>query len=76
MINIRDCKRGDIIKIKNTIVVLVDNGCNKGFIFTALPNSYIAVETGENFVYRYSDSGYDNVSPDDSVNRIGHIELY
>ena len=76
MVRIKDCNRGDIIEVKDTIVVLVDNGCNEGFIFTALPSSYIAVEIGSGINYGYSDSGYDNFSSDDLVKRIGHIELY
>lgn len=76
MVKIKDCKRGDIIVLKGTVVVLVSNDSDKGIVFTALPNSYIAVEGGAGVVYGNSDSGYDYISANTSVERIGHIELY
>lgn len=76
MVKIKECKHGDIIEIQNTTVVLVDNGCDRGFIFTALPTTYVFTEINNNISYGVSNSGYYNVHEDDLVKRIGHIELY
>lgn len=75
MVQLCDCQCGDIIKIGDTIVVLVENSCNYGYIFTALPEAYVAVESSQRLTYGYSNSGYERVHRTYKVKRLGHIEL-
>ena len=75
MVQLCDCQCGDIIKIGDTIVVLVENNCDDGYIFTALPEVYIAVESGQRIIYGYSDSGYERVHRTYEVQRLGHIDF-
>lgn len=75
MVQLCDCQRGDIIEINSTIVVLVENSCNNGYIFTALPEAYVAVESGQRVTYGYTNSGYERVHRTYKVKRFGHIEF-
>lgn len=75
MVQLCDCQRGDIIEINSIIVVLVENSCNYGYIFTALPKAYVTVESSQRLTYGYSNSGYERVHRTYKVKRLGHIEL-